>query len=711
MKVVFHIHYFTEAGQSLKIVGKNAKLGKNRVVDAPFMVHEGDGHWRLEVTFYTPPKTCAYRYVVVGDEKRGRILHDERFHSDRVLTLNDQEEEVHIYDQWREPFRGAGVAIPVSSIRTENGMGIGEFTDLKLLADWAKACDLKLIQLLPVNDTTVNFKWTDSSPYSTISAFALHPIYLNIEQVGKLPKDLRKQYRNDCKTLNALPQVDYEKVIKKKWKYIYELYERYGKHIFAENDEFRDFFRENQNWLLSYAAFCALRNKYKTVDRSKWAKRYQEIKPFCGPETYTEKHYHDVYIHIFVQYHLHKQLSEASKYAKKKGVCLKGDVPIGVHRQGADVWSCPRFFNTDCQAGAPPDAFSKLGQCWGFPTYNWKKMEGNCNDYWWWEDRLKKMSKYFQVIRLDHILGFFRIWEIPYPANDALLGHFSPALPFSLEELKSRGIDFDYDRFCKPYSRTPASDEDFNKNNVLFIEDKNKKKHFHPRVAFHETQSYQDLDDGTKSALNAIYDDYFYHRHNEFWREGALKKLKALKSATNMMICGEDLGMVPACTPEVMKDLDILGMIVQRMPNDPNKKFVDLQNVPYLSVCSPSTHDISGIREWWEENPETTKEFFYQELHQQGDCPAVCEPYTAQLIIDQHLHSPSLWAIFPIQDLFAMDGNLRLENPKDERINDPTNSRHYWNYRFHHTVENMLTFDEFNQKIAAMIRASNRKQD
>ncbi len=684
MKIRFHINYQTEFGQTLKVVGNHTKLGKNDLSKAPYMFHEGNGNWILDIDFPKNTKPFAYRYIVI-DERNG-THYGELYQPDRILTLNKHQQEVLLFDQWRLPFRGAGVAIPVFSIRSEKGLGVGEFSDLKLLADWANICGLKLIQVLPVNDTTVNFTWTDSFPYAAISAFALHPLYLNIENLGTFSKKELTGYRTLCKTLNALPHLDYEAVMNAKWSYIRTFYKTNSKKIFA-SESYTDFFQKNVDWLKPYAVFCALRDKYKTCDFSKWGKfsTYSEK----AVNTYIEKNFDNVAIYYFVQYHLHTQLSEASEYAMNKGVQLKGDIPIGVYRYSVDTWLSPHLFNTDYQAGSPPDDFSESGQIWGFPTYNWNEMEKT--NYDWWQRRLKKMADYFHVFRIDHILGFFRIWEIPKDATDALLGCFSPAIPFSIDELNQRGIPFDYNRFCKPYTRNRPND-------VIFIEDKIKKNQFHPRIAFHSTASYQNLDESIKSALDAVYRDYFYHRHNDFWKNFALRKLQRLKAATNMMVCGEDLGMVPDCVPDVMNELQILSLIIQRMPSDSRVKFVDLKHTSYLSVCSPSSHDISGIRSWWEEDKTTSQEFYVQELHQNGECPTICEPWIAQLIIEQHLHSPSLWAIFPIQDLIAIDRDLRLKNPQDERINIPGNNRHYWRYRFHHTIENLLTFDEFNME-------------
>jgi 4-alpha-glucanotransferase len=694
MKTTFHINYRTEFGQTLKIVGDHAKLGENDLSKAPYMFHEGNGNWILTLDLPKTTKPFAYRYVVI-DERNGKYW-SEFYQPDRVFTLNKHVEEMHVLDVWRMAFRGSGVAIPVFSIRTEKGLGVGEFSDLKLLADWTETCNLKLIQVLPVNDTTASFTWLDSNPYAAISVFALHPLYLNIESMGKFTAKELSEYRKRCETLNALPQVDYEAVMDAKWNYIRKFYKKDAQKTF-ETKAYQEFFKKNADWLKPYAAFCALRDTYKTPDFSKWKKfsTYSEK----AVNTYIEKNFDDVAIHYFVQYHLHIQLSEASEYAMNKGIRIKGDIPIGVYRYSVDVWTDPKLYTTDCQAGAPPDAFSATGQIWGFPTYNWDEMAKD--DYAWWHRRLKKMEDYFQIFRIDHILGFFRIFEIPLNVEDGLLGVFSPALPFSVDELRHREMWFDYDRLCKPYM-------DGDVNEVLFIEDKHQKNHYHPRIAFHTTRSYQDLDEPTKYVLNDIYNDYFYRRHNHFWYDIGLKKLRSLKYSTTMMVCGEDLGMVPDCVPHVMNELDILSLIIQRMPNDPTVKFAKLYRAPYLSVCSPSSHDMSGIRGWWEENVNDTREFYYTELHQHGECPQFCEPRIAQLIIEQHLHAPSLWAIFPIQDLMAMDGNLRLKNPNDERINEPGNNHHYWRYRFHHPVEDLMKFKEFNAKISELVSHSGR---
>jgi 4-alpha-glucanotransferase len=388
MKIIFHINYRTEFGQTLKIVGDHAKFGKNDLAKAPYMYYEGDGNWKLEIDLPKTTNPFAYRYVVI-DERNGKNW-SELYYPDRIFALDTStssaSKDMFVDDRWRPPFRGSGVAIPVFSIRTEKGLGVGEFSDIKLLADWAEICNLKLIQVLPVNDTTANFTWLDSYPYAAISVFALHPMYLNIEGMGKFSAKELTEYRKLCKTLNALPQVDYEAVMDAKWNYIRHFYKKDAEKTF-ETKGYKDFFKKNTDWLKPYAAFCALRDIYETPDFSKWKEHKTYSKKAIN--SYIEKNFEEVAIHYFVQYHLHVQLSEASEYAMNKGIRIKGDIPIGVYRHSVDVWTEPHLYHMDCQAGAPPDAFSATGQIWGFPTYNWDEMAKD--DYAWWHKRLKKM--------------------------------------------------------------------------------------------------------------------------------------------------------------------------------------------------------------------------------------------------------------------------------------------------------------------------------
>lgn len=721
--------------------------------------------WTLSLSLASEALPVSYKYGVINTES-GEF---SRFESgdNRVLFNNDiANKKTIIHDAFvRLPnttWKGAGVAIPVFSLRSENSFGIGEFTDIKLLADWAKEAGLKLIQLLPINDTSATFTWKDSYPYAAISAFALHPIYINLQKIaGKKALQKIKAITDKQKSLNSLSEINYDEVISLKMQALRELYEACGPD-FLEEPSYLEFFEDNRAWLVPYAAFCYYRDKYKTSDFSQWKTgsvyNEKEIEKLTAAKSKT---YKQIAFFYFVQYHLHLQLKEAVDYAHKKGLAIKGDIPIGIYRYGADAWTAPSLYNMNMQAGAPPDDFAIKGQNWGFPTYNWQKMEED--HFEWWKLRFHQMSNYFDAFRIDHILGFFRIWSIPTDSVEGIMGRFIPALPVTAQEFGERGIRFDYDRFTKPYivdsildqtfgelatqvketylvanerggydlkeefntqrkvqahfaaQQSGESDEklrqglfDLISNALLFEEAGSDKQAFHFRISMEATSSFQHLDEGTKHRLRELYINYFYRRQDEFWKQEALKKLPALKEATNMLICGEDLGMVPHSVPDVMKRLGILSLEVQRMPKDPKVEFFHPKNAPYLSVVTPSTHDMSTIRGWWEEDRERTQRFFNHVLGEWGTAPYFCEPWVNRAIVLQHLYSPAMWSIFQLQDILGMSDNLRRENPHDERINLPANPQYYWNYRMHTSLEQLINETTFNNELKDYITNSGR---
>ncbi|HWQ91631.1 MAG TPA: 4-alpha-glucanotransferase, partial [Clostridia bacterium] len=455
---------------------------------------------------------------------------------------------------------------------------------------------------------------------------------------------------------------------------------------------------------------------------------------------------------------LHRQLQQAADYAHQNGIVLKGDIPIGVNRFSADVWQHPDLFHTEMQAGAPPDAFAAKGQNWGFPTYNWPRMQQD--HYAWWRRRFEQMARYFDAFRIDHILGFFRIWSIPWPAVEGILGYFVPAVPLTEAEFLSRGIRFDRDRLLRPYITPALLDQMFEEyavaardrffdqldsgrlcfkpefatqrqvaqyfaettpdpanaklqlllfdlhSNVILLKESDQRFHF--RLGMENTPSFLALDAHTQSQLRDLYLDYFFRRQDRFWAASALEKLPELKRATNMLVCGEDLGMVPACVPHVMRQLGLLGLEVQRMPKDLRRAFSRPAEAPYLSVVTPSTHDMSTLRGWWREDPALTQQFFNTELGLPGPAPAECEPWVSRAIIRQHLASPAMWSIFQIQDLFGIDEALRRKDVDAERINVPANPAYYWRYRMHLTLEQLLRQDGFNQALLVLLQEQGR---
>ncbi len=753
-------------GQTLCVLGSSIDVS-NWDISNPVLLSrpEGEDFYNISLDLSKASFPIAYKYGVYDVEAKqfirfedgnNRVLHDAG-KPNRQTMINDGF-AILPNNTWK----GAGIAIPVFSLRSEKSFGVGEFTDMALLVDWAKQTGLKMIQLLPVNDTTATHTWMDSYPYAAISAFALHPMYLNLDQLSDASSRKRLQkLEPERLRLNALPTVDYDTVNKIKWNYVKAVYEVTGEEIF-KTKEYANYFERNKHWLVPYAAFCYLRDQYGTVDFSKWPayKKYnaEEI------STLTDKKsdaFTDIGLHYFIQYHLHVQLQQATAYAHANGIIVKGDIAIGVYRNGADAWQNPELYHLDFQAGAPPDDFAVTGQNWGFPTYNWQRMRKD--GFAWWKQRFEQMSDYFDAFRIDHILGFFRIWSIPMNAVEGIMGHFVPAIPIHINEFNGNGIWFDHARYTKPfinenvlwqvfgydnelvkslflkhagngvyelkpefatqrlaehYFNTLEKDTHHSKiqqglynlisNVILFEEENTNGQQFHFRFGMENTTSFKNLEWNTQQQLRELYLDYFFRRQDDFWMKEAMQKLPALKRVTNMLVCGEDLGLVPACVPDVMKQLGLLSLEIQRMPKDPTKQFFHPNDAPYLSVVTPSTHDMSTIRGWWEEDRERIQQFYNNSLGQWGDAPVYCEAWINKAIVLQHLYSPAMWSIFQLQDLLGMDELLRRANPADERINIPANPKHYWQYRMHISLEELLAAKEYNEQLKGTIVAGGR---
>lgn len=754
----------TPADEIIAMVGDGDKLGNWNPAKARPLTPSPFPLWSITLEGPLAKKRPEYKLIrlkkgapenAVWEEGLNRKLEIEAISKDEEIILSG----LHFRNApmcWR----GAGVAIPVFSLRSLDSFGIGDFLDLKKLGDWAVATGQKVIQILPVNDTTLTHTWTDSYPYNANSTFALHPLYMNLYGLGRIKDEATlKRLETIRERLNERREIDYEEVSLVKWDYFKAIYEETGESI-LKSAGYKKFFNDNREWLIPYAAFCFLRDQYQTSDFSLWPEysqyRKNDIEELCAPGNF---HYREIALHYFLQYHLHLQLSDASGYIRKRGVVLKGDIPIGISRNSVDAWSESHLFNTASQAGAPPDAFSFAGQNWGFPTYNWNIMEQD--GFCWWKKRLGKMAEYFDAYRIDHILGFFRIWEIPSDEISGLLGHFNPALPMAPDEIERYGFWFDESRIAEPYIRHyfladlfgEDTDEvihrylddrgngmyglkpDFRtqreieasfkgKNDsrsqniksglfrlteeILFVRDPYQTNKFHPRISAQYSYSYKGLDPYQQGCYNRLYDDFFYHRHNEFWKHEAMKKLPALISATDMLVCAEDLGMIPHSVPEVMDRLRILSLEIQRMPKNPESQFADTYRYPYLSVCSTSTHDMAPIRAWWEEDRDTTQFFYNHILHESGEAPYFCEPWICERIVNLHLQSPSMLAILPLQDWLSIDGLIRRETPQDERINIPADPLHYWRYRMHMTLEELLAAETFNRHLYHLITQSGR---
>lgn len=716
--------------------------------------------WQVNLDASRLTYPIKYKFVIVDSQNQLIAWESDE---NRYLDIEQPAEgtcRVVANIRMRNPlpkWRGAGVAIPVFSLRSEKSFGIGDFGDLVTLVAWAKECHQKVIQILPINDTTTTGKWQDSYPYNANSIYALHPIYLDLKAMGTLANAGRMAHYEQIRVaLNALAEIDYEQVGSAKLAYCRELYAQEGE-VVLKSEGFARFFAKNQKWLEPYAAFRYLTAKYGTTDFSQW-KSYATydaatIQQLCSS---TSKTYSEIAFHYYIQYHLHVQLTHAHNEACANGVVLKGDIPIGISRYSVDAWSHAKLFNMDCQAGAPPDAFSATGQNWGFPTYKWDVMQED--DFQWWRERFQNMAQYFDAYRIDHILGFFRIWQIPLHSIQGLLGYFNPALPLSVNEINNQGYFFEVSRFTKSYIREYFLNELFGDktaeviemcltdtgfgryelkeayntqrkvaallsgeeneavreglyiliNEVLFIEDPNKRNHYHPRIASQSSYSYAALTEYERNCYDRLYYDFFYQRHNEFWKAEAIKRLTPLLASTTMLVCGEDLGMIPHSVPAVMNEKQILSLEIERMPKDCEVTFGDTASYPYLSVCTTSTHDMPTIRGWWEEDRELSQQYYNRVLGREGDMPYFCNVDVCEQIVRRHLASPAMLTVLPLQDWLSIEETLRRENPHDERINVPANSRHYWRYRMHLTLEQLIANNAFCSRLQQLVQESGR---
>ena len=747
------------SGSRLALVGEDKALGRWNPDDAISMVEHNYNEWVADINVKEMKKEETEFKFIAFNEKGGVDWETGMNRQLHAPTINDGEVVVTELDQAFFELcdeKLAGTLIPVFSLRSKGSFGVGDFGDLKMMIDWVAETNQRVLQVLPINDTTSTHTWTDSYPYSAISIFALHPQFADFRQLPEI-KDKKKAREMEAlrKELNELKQIDYERVNNTKTDYLRIIFKQEGEAV-MKGEDFKMFVKENEHWLVPYAQYCHLRDSFGNVDFSSWKGHEQwheaDRKKLTDPKS---KEYADVAFYYYVQFVLDRQMRAAHEYAMARGVILKGDIPIGVDRNGCDVWHEPQYFNLNSQAGAPPDAFSINGQNWGFPTYNWQRMiDDGCE---WWIRRFQNMAKYFDAYRIDHVLGFFRIWAIPTTCVHGLLGQFAPSPGMTREEIEGYGLHFQEELFTTPFIARWVVDRVFGihadevvekyldhkhddifalkpeydterkieavfkgkdsmddvwvrdglyalVSDVLFVRDDNDPNKFHPRITAQLNFMYEALYDSDKEKFNRLYNDYYYRRNNNFWYNEAMKKLPVLVQATRMLVCAEDLGMVPDCVAWVMDQLRILSLELQQMPKDPKVKFGILSRNPYRSVCTLSTHDMPTLRQWWDEDYERTQVYYSSMLYRGGAAPHPLPGWLARDIIANQLTCPSMLCILSLQDWFALDEKLRLPDADAERINIPANPRHYWRYRMHINIEDLIADKEYNDAIKELVK-------
>lgn len=752
-------------GESLGVCGNHPAIGSWSPSRYLPMTAVGDGDWMLAVNVEGLPLPLEYKYVVVDkktkqlkawEEGDNRVSPETPITDGQVLVLHGG------LLRMREPdWRVAGVALPLTALRTDESCGAGDFGDLKTMVDWAVASGMKMVQLLPVLDTTTMHSSTDAHPYNVISAFALHPHYLDL---GALPplkdEERRTAFNRQRRELNALQYTDYMAVGRVKSAYAEAVFEESGKET-LESEDFRAFLHDNEVWLLPYAAFCILRDKFGTARFTDWPQLavYDETQV----RTLLEQEQAARDFIYFIQYHLHRQLRQVADYAHQNGIALMGDLPIGIYRDSVETWTHPEYFLFEAQVGTPPDQESMHGQNWGFPPYRWYDPSAHDTHgiYAWMRSRLAHMEQFFDALRIDHFIGYFRIWQIPDHAVLANMGHFSPALPLSEEEITRTGLVFRRELHTRPFindrilnrifgihanyvkdnflTQQPyglyALREEYDTQvkvrnhfggltdenslwirdglyrliaNVLFLEDQQMPEMYHPRFMVYQEPVYEILGAEEKDAFMRLYNNYFYERHNDFWAAGADHLLAEILADTRMLIVAEDLGMLPECVGRVIDAHRILSTEIQTMPKQPGIEFSHLQVNPYRSLCTISTHDMSPLRLWWEENIGRAQRYYATVLQRQGKAPYQLPPHIAEQIVARQMYSPSMLCVLAIQDWLAMDATLRGKNVAEERVNSPYDSYNVWKYRMGPTVRQLIESTQFNHKLKTMIHHSKR---
>lgn len=768
-KIVFQIYAPTvPRAKRLYLSGNTPKTGQWNPNDALELLYMGKGQWYASVEIEREQlerPEIRFKFFIADEHRKG-IRWEARENRHFVLPPEGNYDAIYVsgmtFEEGNYAPHFAGLVAPVFSMRHEGDYGVGDFGSLRKAIDWAASASLHVVQLLPINDTTFYRDWRDSYPYNAISVDALHPIYMDFSALPALRSQAtQKKFEAEAAKLRAMPTLQYPEVVQLKEAYLRQHFLDHGVTL-MQRKSLRLFVQNNEQWLYPYAAFCVLRDIHPGQVHSQWEgysvfSRQMLIALIENPE------YREAFnFYIYIQYLLAEQLLAVRTYAEERGVLLKGDLPIGVAPHSIDTWIYPELFHLDRSAGAPPDAFAIDGQNWGFPTYNWEQMYGN--NMLWWRNRFERMSSYFKAFRIDHILGFFRIWEIPRKQYSGLLGHFSPALPLSrgywesqfaevghpdhlfyptvhtgdldalfgrmAKRLISDGLlipipHSDYFRLAHTHqsyyaglspSKVPGGQVTIDAlvelcKEIALVEDMSQSGHFHPRICYEQTKAFSHWPNMMQRKWAHLSQHYYYEVHNELWKRTSMKRILPLLESTDMLVCAEDLGMIPATVPEVLEELQILSLELERMPKGATPSgWSALSTLPYNAICTTSTHDMPPLRAWWQSLSSDDKErYIGEQMPYSNLTPASPLQEICAAIVAAHIVSPSMLVVLPLQDWMSFDEKLPLQDPADEQINHPEDPHQHWEWRMPMTFEQAMTqHSDWAARIKAMLLPPNR---
>ena len=653
--------------------------------------------------------------------------------------------------------RKSGIVIPLGALRTSQSCGVGEYPDLVVLGDVCSLCGLSFIQLLPVNDTGFQ-----SSPYSALSAFALHPLYLRL---GDLPE--AQVFRAEMEALSARFEGErrfpYPDILSAKLALLRRVFDASAPAI--RKDPGLEAWIGANPWVRDYAVFLGLKEEHGGKSWKDWPAHRDpeapEVQALWEDPSRRDGHL----FHAWVQMRCGEQFLSASRALADRGIALKGDLPILMNDDSADVWAHRAWFRTDRIAGAPPDMFSELGQNWGFPVYDWEALarEG----YSFWTGRLRQAAKYYGAYRIDHVLGFFRIWALPEREESGYMGAFDPSRPILRAELAAAAFSDDRIRWLsEPHiretalaeaagrdaaagdvpdsggaaglaaraaetfldrigseplflfkrtvrgekdiraARLPASVEGFLlsawRDRVLIPLGPDA---FAPAWRHYAASAWTTLSEAERSKLSGMIRTKAAESELD-WEEHGRRLLSILKSAVDMLPCAEDLGAVPPCVPKVLAELGILGLRIPRWTrlwDEPGQPYIEPEAYPRLTVCAPSVHDTSTLRDWWEHEAEPS-----DRRAAYGDSPPESwSPEVGLRVLARFAGGASTLLVVQLQDLLDLGPAYASGDSRSDRINVPgTIAATNWIWRMPVTLEDLAADREWTGKVKrALFRA------
>lgn len=747
-------------GQTIAICGSCSALGNWSTSRYLRMQYVGQSMWMLSVDATGFDAFFEYKYVVISEdgqfhdwEEGCNRTYECKFLTDRLVYVIDGGIIRVRSAQWKV----AGITISLPSLRSKKSCGIGDFGDLRMAIDWAVKTGMKTIRIQPINDTGFFANDMGLNPFEIISAYAINPIYINLEDAGKIDDiEYTARHKRKCAQINALPIIDLNAVRAIKNEYLSKLYDETGS-IVIHTDEYNQFVRNNATWLTSYAAFCILCQLNSTDDYSEWKdfSYYNEKK--AEGLIYDNKE-RVLYIY-FVQYLLHRQVKKLADYARSHGVFLINDVAMGISPNSVDAWKQPDLFHRAFRMGNVPNSSNQNGTVKNAIAYNWDAMARD--GYGWLRLKLSHISRYFDSICIDEIGNYFHTWYVPDTAVSSVLGHFWPSLPYSSDEIERFGLKFRKHFFTKPlindkvisklfgihadYVKTHFVDarayglydikpafctqqkikEHFEgKNdentlwlrdglyrlieNVLFVEDPAQPAMYHPRILAYREPIYEALDNDEKEAFMHLYADYYCHRHNLLWERNGRDKLSAVLKGTRMLVAGEDTRIIAERAESVIKELNILPVNIQTYPRNRGTEFAHLNEYPYLSVASTSTYGTLPMHLWWKENRGRTQRFFSTMLQKGGQAPALMPAYISEEITARHLYCPSMVCLLAINDLTETNLPTLQNKPRTWHCHHTDSDIVWWSRRLPIYLENLLEANTANEKLKTLIKRSRR---